>query len=270
MKLAFIGGGNMASALIGGIVGQGWAPSDIRVADISADARTRLQTRFGIEAVDMPTEAATGADCIVFAVKPQQMPTIAKTLAAAARDALVVTIAAGIRTSDLSRWLGGHERLVRVMPNTPALVGAGISALFALPAVSADERAALDRLFSAVGQVLWLDRESLMDGVTAVSGSGPAYAFYLIEAMEAGARELGFDAAAARQLAIGTVLGAAQLALGSDDPAEVLRAKVTSKGGTTEAAIRTLDAADVKAHLLAAIRAAEAKSRELGAALGAD
>jgi len=268
MKLAFIGGGNMATALIGGILGQGGSPQDIRVAEIVPEARERLHADFGVTALASAPEAAAGAQCILFAVKPQQMAAVAPLVGEAARHALVVSIAAGIRTADLGRWLGGHERIVRVMPNTPALVGAGVSALFGLPAVSAAERQAVERLFAAVGKVLWVEREVQIDAVTAVSGSGPAYAFYLIESMEQAAIQLGFDAEAARLLSVQTVLGAAKLAEASPERAEVLRARVTSKGGTTERALFVLEGHNVKQHIVEAILAAEVRSRELGDAAG--
>lgn len=268
MKLAFIGGGNMATALIGGILGQGGLPRDIRVAEIVPEARERMHADFGVTAMASALDVANGAECIVFAVKPQQMAAVAPLVAEAARHALVVSIAAGIRTADLGRWLGGHERIVRVMPNTPALVGAGVSALFGLPAVSATERQAVERLFLAVGKVLWVAREAQIDAVTAVSGSGPAYAFYLIESMEQAALQLGFDAGAARLLSVQTVLGAAKLAEASAERAEVLRARVTSKGGTTERALAILEGHNVKQHIVEAILAAEVRSRELGEAAG--
>jgi pyrroline-5-carboxylate reductase len=268
MKLAFIGGGNMATALIGGILGRGVSPAAVRVAEVVPEARERLHASFGVTAVASAAEAADGADCIVFAVKPQQMPAVAPLVAQAARQALVVSIAAGIRTADLARWLGGHERIVRVMPNTPALVGAGVSALYALPAVGAAEREAVEGLFRAVGKTLWVSQEGLIDAVTAVSGSGPAYAFYLIESMEQAALQLGFDAQAARLLSVETVLGAAKLAEASPERAEVLRARVTSKGGTTERALAVLEGHAVKQHFVEAILAAEARSRELGDAAG--
>lgn len=268
MKLAFIGGGNMATALIGGILGSGSPAADVRVADIVPEARERMRAEFGIAAVESAREAAAGSDCVVFAVKPQQLRTVASDLGDVARNALIVTIAAGVRTGDLGRWLGGHERIVRVMPNTPALVGAGMSALFALPSVSAAERRTVEQLFSVVGKVLWVEREEQIDAVTAVSGSGPAYAFYLVESMEAAARQLGFDAEAARLLSVTTLLGAAKLADASPEPAEVLRARVTSKGGTTERALSVLEGHAVKQHFVEAILAAAARSRELGDAAG--
>lgn len=268
MKLAFIGGGNMATALIGGILGSGTPAADVRVADIVPEARERMRAEFGVAAVESAVEAAVDADCIVFAVKPQQLRAVASEVGGVARNALIVTIAAGVRTSDLGRWLGGHERIVRVMPNTPALVGAGMSALFALPSVSAAERKTAEQLFAVVGKVLWVEREEQIDAVTAVSGSGPAYAFYLVESMEAAARQLGFDAEAARLLSVTTLLGAARLVDASPESAEVLRARVTSKGGTTERALSVLEGHGVKRHFVEAILAAEARSRELGEAAG--
>lgn len=260
----------MASALIGGMIAQGWAPADILAADIDPGARERLAGGFGIVTSPSPSEIAAKSDCLVFAVKPQQLRTVAADVAGAARHPLIVSIAAGILTRDLDRWLGGHDRIVRVMPNTPALLRAGISAAFATQGVSPDDRSRVDAVLGAVGKVLWVSDEALLDGVTAVSGSGPAYAFYLIEAMQEAAVRLGFDAEQARLLSIETVLGAARLAAASDETAATLRARVTSKGGTTERAVSVLDAREVKAHMIEAILAAAERSRELGAMLGRD
>jgi pyrroline-5-carboxylate reductase len=270
LKIGFLGGGNMASALIGGMIAQGWAPADILAADIDAGARERLAGSFGIFTAASASEIAAASDCLVFAVKPQQLRTVAAEVATDARRQLIVSIAAGILTRDLGRWLGGHDRIVRVMPNTPALLRAGISAAFATAGVSPDDKSRTDALLSAVGKVIWVDDEGLLDGVTAVSGSGPAYAFYLIEAMQEAAARLGFDAEQARLLSIETVLGAAKLAAASDETAATLRARVTSKGGTTERAVSVLDTREVKAHMVEAILAAADKSRELGAMLGKD
>lgn len=270
MKIAFIGGGNMASAMIGGLLDQGVPPADLTVAEIDAAARERVARQFGVAAVATGPEAATGADCVLFAVKPQQMRPVVAGVAAQCAGALVVSIAAGIRTDDLSRWLGGHDRIVRVMPNTPALIRAGISGAFARPGVDAAQRAAVDGLLAAIGKVVWVEREDLLDAVTAVSGSGPAYAFYLIEAMQAAAEKLGFTPEAARLLGVQTVLGAARLADASPEPAAVLRQRVTSKGGTTERALGMLEAAGVKAAFVEAIEGAAQRSRELGDAFGKD
>jgi pyrroline-5-carboxylate reductase len=181
---------------------------------------------------------------------------------------LVVTVAAGIRTQDLSRWLGGHQRLVRVMPNTPALLRAGVSALFAMAGVNASDRQCAESILGAVGPTLWVEREELMDAVTAVSGSGPAYVFYFMEALMQAGRELGLSEAAARLLTLETFHGAALLARQGDEPPAVLRERVTSKGGTTERALRVLEEQGVRARLIDAVKQAAARSRELGDELG--
>ena len=268
MRLTFIGGGNMASALIGGILARGGAVADIQVADVMPQACERLHAEFGVAVHESPVAAIAGSDCVVLAVKPQQLRDVAIGLAAHVGTRLVLSIAAGIRTDDLSRWLGGHARIVRAMPNTPALVRAGITAVYALPAVTPAEREAMQQTLSAAGKVLWVAREQLLDAVTAVSGSGPAYAFYLIEAMQDAAMQLGFDVDTARLLSVETVLGAARLAEASDASAAVLRERVTSKGGTTERALSVLEARGVKQSLVDAMVAAEARSRELGDAFG--
>lgn len=270
MKVAFLGGGNMASAMIGGLLAKGWQASQIIAVDIDEAARARLEREFGVSTTADAVQAVRQAECVLFAVKPQQMRTVAAQVAPDVAGRLVISIAAGIRTGDLARWLKGHARIVRVMPNTPALLRAGISAAFPTAAVSPSDRMFTDDLLGAVGKVLWLDDESQMDGVTAVSGSGPAYIFYLIEAMEAAAADLGFAPEAARLLALETTLGAARLAASSPDSAAVLRARVTSKGGTTERAVSILDARDVKSHVREAIRGAAERSRELGDQFGRD
>ncbi len=270
MKVTFVGGGNMATALIGGMLARGWPAADVRVAELDAGARERLGRQFGVFASDDLAQAAAGAECLLFAVKPQQLREVAAAAAPLCAGRLVVSIAAGVRMADLGRWLGGHDRIVRVMPNTPALVRAGISVACALPGVPAVQREAVTALLEAGGKVLWVDRESMIDAATAVSGSGPAYAFYLIEGMQQAAEGLGFAPADARLLAVETVLGAAKLAEAGTDSAAVLRQRVTSKGGTTERALSVLDGHGVKAVLVEAIRAAEARARELGEAAGRD
>jgi pyrroline-5-carboxylate reductase len=182
---------------------------------------------------------------------------------------LVLSIAAGIRGADLSRWLGGYGAIVRAMPNTPALIGMGITGLVALAGVSAEQRSAADAVLRAVGQTVWLDDEALIDPVTAVSGSGPAYVFYFLEAMVAAAAEMGLSAQQGRELALATFAGATQLAAQSDETLDVLRQRVTSKGGTTHAAITSMEAAGVKAAIVEAMKAAAARGRELGDELGA-
>jgi pyrroline-5-carboxylate reductase len=205
------------------------------------------------------------------AVKPQNMREAAQAVATGLKpDQLVLSIAAGTRLADLGRWLGGHTRLARCMPNTPALIGAGVSALFARPEASAEQRALLTRLLEAVGSVIWVGDEALLDPVTAVSGSGPAYVFYFIEALRDAATEMGLDAAAGNRLAIETFLGAAKLAAQSPDDVSLLRERVTSKGGTTEAALHAMQLEQVKARIVRSVQAANARARQMGDELGKD
>jgi pyrroline-5-carboxylate reductase len=270
MKIAFIGGGNMARAIIGGLVGKEARASDIVVVETDAIARLKLVSEFGVSTVEKPGAELAHVEMLIFAVKPQSMRVAAQAAAPHLGDPLIVTIAAGIRLDDLSRWLGGLERIVRAMPNTPALVHAGITGLYAPSVVGEADRAAAEKLMSAVGAVLWFESESDLDAVTAVSGSGPAYVFYAMEALEAGARKLGLPEGASRSLALWTFVGAAKLAIErAEDPA-VLRAQVTSRGGTTERALEVLEEARVKDKLVEAVEAACERSRELGQALGKD
>lgn len=270
MKITFLGGGNMAAALIGGLVDKGFAAGGIQVVDLQSAHLAQLAARFGVRGTQTMDEAALACDVLVLAVKPQQMKAALAPLAGRLGNQLVVSIAAGLRLADLGRWLGGHRRLVRCMPNTPALIGAGITGLFADPSVDADGRAAAERILAAVGSTVWIGDEAQMDGITAVSGSGPAYVFHFIEALEAAARAQGFDEPTARRLALDTVLGAARLAAASDEPPAVLRERVTSKGGTTEAALASLAAAGWHDALVAAVAAAAARGQELGDQLGKD
>ena len=270
MKITFMGGGNMATALIGGMVERGFAAPDIQVIDLQAANRTALAERFGVRAVERADVAALDCDVLVLAVKPQQMKAALAPLAGRLTQQVVVSIAAGLRLADLGRWLGGYARLVRAMPNTPALIGAGVTGLYADPSVDARGRGAAARILAAVGSVVWIDDEAQMDAVTAVSGSGPAYVFHFIEALEAAGTALGFDVATARRLAIDTVLGAARLAAASDEAPAVLRERVTSKGGTTEAALASMAASGVFDAVVDAVRAAEVRGRELGEQLGKD
>jgi pyrroline-5-carboxylate reductase len=270
MKVAFIGGGNMASAIIGGLVARDFPRGDLLVVEVDSNARTRITAAFGVKAIEAPATALAEADAFVLAVKPQLMRDVAKSIAPYTENALVLTIAAGIRLADLSRWLGGHERLIRAMPNMPALVHAGVTGLFAPPAVSDDDRQAAQVLLSAVGATIWFEHEPDLDAVTAVSGSGPAYVFYALEALEEAARELGIAEGAARSLALRTFVGAAKLAIERGEGPAALRAQVTSKGGTTERAIEVLERAKVKAHFIEAVKAACERSRELGDSFGRD
>jgi pyrroline-5-carboxylate reductase len=266
VHITFIGGGNMASALAGGLLQRGWQARQLRIVEVDAAARERIARQFGV-AVTGSAQVA-GSDVVVLAVKPQQLREAAAALAPGLREQLVVSIAAGVRVADLARWLGGYARIVRAMPNTPALVHAGVTGLYAPAGVSAGERQAAEDILGAVGRTLWVADEAQIDAVTAVSGSGPAYVFYFIEALEQAAAELGFDAGEARLLALETFHGAVLLARsGTDDPA-TLRRRVTSKGGTTERAVRELDAAAIRTGIVAAVRAACERSRELGEELG--
>lgn len=268
MKIAFLGGGNMARALIGGLLQRGYAADRISVVEIDAQARAQLSEQFAVRGAAQPGSDVQSSDVVLLAVKPQQMRAAADELRGLLREQLVISIAAGVRTADLTRWLGGYARIVRVMPNTPALVLAGISALYAGPAVSAAERQSAEAILAAVGTTLWVQREEHMDAVTAVSGSGPAYVFYFMEALQEAARELGLGSEEARRLSLQTFVGAARLAeRGGDDPA-VLRARVTSKGGTTERALHCMDGDELKRKFIEAVKQAAQRSRELGDQIG--
>jgi pyrroline-5-carboxylate reductase len=269
MKITFLGGGNMANALIGGMLKQGFSAADITVIEPGADARSKLAATYGVTCVESAALLSAAGDLLVLAVKPQQMKEAVAPLVGRLGQAVVVSIAAGLDLATLSRFLGGHRKIVRCMPNTPALIGAGITGLCPLPEVSPDERAAADRVLSAVGSTVWIADETRMDGVTALSGSGPAYVFLFIEALQQAAADLGFTPEQGRQLAIETVQGAAALAAQSTEPASVLRERVTSKGGTTEAALRTMAEKGVKEGIIAGVKAAEARGQELGKLLGA-
>jgi pyrroline-5-carboxylate reductase len=270
MKITFIGGGNMAVALIGGMKKQGFSAAAMQVVEPAAPARERLTEAFGVRCAPAIDAAALNCEVLILAVKPQQMREAVAPLSGKLRDQLVISIAAGLRLPDLSRWLGGYRRLVRTMPNTPALIGAGITALCADPRVPAEGRETAEKILDAVGRTLWIEDEAQMDAVTAVSGSGPAYVFYFIEALEAAARELGFPADAARLLAVETFTGAARLAENSKDPVGLLRERVTSKGGTTEAALNSFNADQINEAIRRGVHAAAARGRELGELLGKD
>ncbi len=270
MKVTFVGGGNMATALIGGLLQRGFTSQDLVVVEVLSESRERLSRDYGVLCRTSADRAALNSDVVVLAVKPQQMREAVSALRGFLNNQLVVSIAAGIRLADLSRWLGGYHCLVRAMPNTPALIGAGIAGLFADKSVAAAQRAAAERILSAVGRTMWIDDEQLMDAVTAVSGSGPAYVFYFIEGLAAAARELGFTEGQARMLGVETFLGATKLAAASDVDLSVLRQRVTSKGGTTEAALSSLEADGIQAAIVRAVHAANVRGRELGDSLGRD
>jgi len=271
MNISLIGGGNMARALVGGLIARGQQPDTLAVVEIDAEARATVSARFRVATfAEIEAPAVSNADIVVIAVKPHNVRTVAQALAALLERQVVLTIAAGIRLADLSRWLRGYRRLVRAMPNTPALIGAGIAGLYALPGVDSEGRARAAAVLDAVGGTLWCEREEDLDAVTAVSGSGPAYVFYFLEALDAAARELGFAPAEARRLALATFSGAIRLVEQSDSDPATLRAQVTSKGGTTERAIAALEDARVKAAIVAAVKAAATRASELGEQFGAE
>ena len=271
MRIAFIGGGNMARAIIGGLLAKGAAQAEeFLVVEPDASARLRLLAEYGVKAIEVPGPDLAHAHAVILAVKPQQMREAAAKLATVAGDSLFITIAAGIRIADLSRWLGGRTRIVRAMPNTPALVHAGITGLHAPEGVGENDHALADRLLGAVGATVWFDQEGDLDAVVAVSGSGPAYVFYAIEALEEAARKLGLPDGASRSLALWTFVGATKLAIERGEDPAALRAQVTSKGGTTERAVQVLEAAGVKGHFVEAVKAARDRSIEMGEAFGKD
>jgi len=270
--IAFIGGGNMARSLIGGLVARGVQGDSIRVAEPVEAARTALAVDFGITTFATGAEAVDGAGVWVLAVKPQVLRQVCEALAPQAREQrpLVISIAAGITSTQIARWLGGDDGvatpIVRCMPNTPAMLGAGVTGLFATPGVDAPGRAQAEELLSSAGKTVWIDDEAKMDAVTAVSGSGPAYVFLLAEAMEEAAKRQGLPDDAARTLVLQTVLGAARMLTESDEPPAELRRHVTSPGGTTQAAIETFEAGGLRELVDQAITNATERGRQLSAA----
>lgn len=267
MKISFIGGGNMARAIISGLKNHGFNMTSITVLELDAQKRTQLEGEFHVQATASYADIQN-TDVIVLAVKPQQLKAVCADLTQVLNSQLIISIAAGVRSSDISRWLNHYTSVVRVMPNTPAQIQAGVSALFANPAVSELQREQATSILNAVGITLWLDDESKMDAVTAISGSGPAYVFYLIEALQEAALSLGLKSDQARTLALQTFAGASLLAIQSTDDIQSLRAQVTSKGGTTEQGILALEAGEIKAIILNATKAAANKSTLLGDELG--
>jgi len=270
MKIAFLGGGNMAGALIGGLLAKGHDRGAISVIELSPAARERLAAQHGVRVSTAPDAATLEADTLVLAVKPQDMKAALSSLAASVRGKLVISVAAGVRIDALSRWLEGHRKLVRCMPNMPALIGAGIAGLYAAPEVSVEERKKAEAVLGAVGQVVWVEEERLLDPVTAVSGSGPAYVFWFIEQLAASGEGLGLPKETALKLALHTVLGAAKLAAASDKTPGELKKQVTSKGGTTEAALKVFEEQQLAERFMKALEAASRRGEELGDALGKD
>ncbi len=263
---AFIGGGNMGSALVGGLLAAGHAPSRIRVADSETICRANCADRYGVMVTGDNLEACRDADVVVLAVKPQHLRAVSLALLPAVADGqLFVSIAAGITLGHLEAWLGHARAIVRAMPNTPAQIGRGAAALCANAAVTATQHGLANRLLDSVGLAVWLEDESLMDAVTALSGSGPAYVFLLLELLERAGCELGLPADLSRSLAVATVEGAARLAQGSEHDAATLRRQVTSPGGTTERALQSFADADLAGIISRALVAARDRGRELAA-----
>jgi pyrroline-5-carboxylate reductase len=266
--LSFIGGGNMARSLIGGLIARGRAASDLIVADPAAAQLELLQSTYGVRTARDNADAAKQADVVILAVKPQELRTVTTGIRGALRSgALIVSVAAGIRASDIERWSGGAP-VVRCMPNRPALQGCGMTGLFATAGVSADHRKLAENVLSAVGATLWLTEEQHMDAVTAVSGSGPAYFFLLIEMLEDAGVQLGLPRVTSRKLAIETAYGSGLMAHEAAETPAVLREQVTSKAGTTEAALKHLESRGVRAAFNEAIAAAAQRSAELAEEFG--
>jgi pyrroline-5-carboxylate reductase len=273
--ITFIGGGNMGRALISGLLVNGFAPNQLSVVEANTSTGLQLHEDFGVQIISALDQVAfdfSKNNVVVMAIKPQDFNVVAKSLStklkhATALGPLILSIAAGIRLKDMSRWLD-HERCVRAMPNTPALIGKGITGLFADATVNASDRALVETICNAVGQAVWVKEEKLMDAVTAVSGSGPAYVFAFLEAMQSSGEKLGLDATTARKLAYATLEGATQLAHNSDEHAGILRERVTSKGGTTAAALDILKQLDWHGALEKAINAASQRGKVMGDELG--
>ena len=271
-SIAFIGGGNMATSLIGGLIANGSAPDTIWVADPDRAKLEALQTRFEVRTSADNLVVIRRAETLLFAVKPQVMGEVVRGVAEVVRECepLLISIVAGVRESAILHWLGCEAAVVRAMPNTPALVGSGATALYANRFVSAERRSAAESVLRAAGITLWVEDEGQLDAVTAVSGSGPAYYFQLMELMEEAGCRVGLDRGTARMLVLQTALGAARMALESSDPPATLRARVTSPGGTTERAIKVLDDGGLRQLYIAAIEAARDRAAELGEILGKD
>ena len=266
--LAFIGGGNMASAIIGGLLRNGLPASQIEVVEPFVPARAKLQSQFGVLAQEHAGPALARAQLVVWAVKPQTFKQAALQACAHTAGALHLSVAAGIRSDSIANWLAS-QRIVRSMPNTPALIGKGMTALFARAGVTAADRSLVEQVIATTGESLWVEQEKQLDAVTALSGSGPAYVFFFLEAMTKAGVEMGLSAQQAHRLAVGTFAGASELARTSDEPVEVLRQRVTSKGGTTHAAITSMEQDRMQALFIKALHAACRRAAELGDEFGA-
>jgi len=269
-RITFIGGGNMARSIIGGLIAAGYPSDRISVSDPNDAQRQQLEKQFSVATAAAGDALCRSADVVVLAVKPQAMPDVASGLAApiAAANPLVVSVAAGIRQDALARWLAYDGPVIRCMPNTPALIQCGMPALHANAAVTTQQRATAEEILGAVGRVVWVDDEALLDTVTAISGSGPAYLFAFMEALEQAGRAHGLPAETARELVLGTALGAARMANEAGSDPGTLRSNVTSKGGTTAAALDAFSSGGLDDLVQRAVAAARTRSIELGDELG--
>ncbi len=265
--IAFIGGGNMAGAILSGLLRNGYTASQFDVVEPFEEARRKLLADFGVTAQAAAGPLLSRATLVVWAVKPQTFKEAALQTQVFTKNALHLSVAAGIPSGSIARWLG-LERIVRAMPNTPALIGKGISGLFARTAVSAADRSLVEQVIATTGDYLWMAGEAQLDAVTAISGSGPAYVFYFLEAMAKAGAEMGLPREQALQLAVSTFIGAGELARASSEPPEVLRQRVTSKGGTTYAAITSMEQSGIKGQFELALKAAGARAKELGEEFG--
>jgi pyrroline-5-carboxylate reductase len=267
-RIAFIGGGNMASAIISGLVRNGMRAEQMDVVDPFADAHDRLKRDFGLLAHAEAGPFLNTASIVLWAVKPQSFKEAALAVAPHNKGALHLSVAAGVRSDSIAAWLD-NGRVIRTMPNTPALIGKGITALYARPEVTDVDRRHAEKIIATTGEFLWLDTERQLDAVTAISGSGPAYMFYFMEAMTAAGAEMGLTKEQAYQLAVATFIGAGELARASQEPPEILRQRVTSKGGTTYAAITSMEDQGIKTLFITAMHAAQQRAKELGDEFGA-
>lgn len=268
--ISFIGAGNMAASLIGGLIADGWSPDHITISDNNEAQRESIRSRYPVHTSDNNRQALEKADIVVLAVKPQVLKSVAEEIAESlkANSPLVISIAAGIQVPDLARWLGNYPQIVRTMPNTPALVQSGATGLYAPDSVDALQRNQAESIMRAVGVTIWVENEALLDAVTAISGSGPAYFFYVMEAMEQAGMALGLSQETAHLLTLQTAFGAAKMALESSDSPATLRERVTSPGGTTERAISVLSEGQLKDLFKKAITGASERSAELARMLG--
>ena len=266
-NIAFIGGGNMASAIIGGLLKRGAPAASIQVVEPLDEQRQKLKEQFGVYLHAAPGAQLASAALVVWAIKPQIFKDAALQTRFHTKTALHLSVAAGITSSSIAHWLN-TDHVVRAMPNTPALIGKGMTALYARPAVSDAGRTLVDRVIKTTGQRIWLDDEDQLDVVTALSGSGPAYVFYFIEAMIEAGVSMGLNREQAHQLAVGTFVGSAALAKASTEPIEILRSRVTSKGGTTYAAISSMEQSKVKSLFMRAMQAARQRAKEMGDEFG--